>query len=296
MAGSGIRVRIILLNYNGADLLQECLPSICESARCSAYAVRISVLDNQSTDSSEDLVKSRFSSVDFAKAPENLVLCSYNDYLKQISEPIVILLNNDIKTAPDFVDPLVKPFESDDTVFMAAPKVLSFDGKAMEAARTRAGLRFGMFWASARYPGYEQEADTPSETFASGFGAFSRKLFLELGGYDPLYFPGILEDADLCLRARRKGYKLFYEPKSVVYHQGQTSFHREYGAEKTSELAYRNTFLFMWKNFQGIRFWTSHLLFLPFRMVYTLCRGNTAFVKGFWRAVKKQSGKDGGMA
>ena len=127
----------------------------------------------------------------------------------------------------------------------------------------------------------------PSKTFASGFGAFHREKFLELGGYDRSYLPGIMEDADLCLKAQHAGYALYYEPKSVVYHMGQASFKKAFSYLKREILAYRNTFLFMWKNFRGIRFWAEHLFFLPFRMVWMLLKGRWGFVIGFFEALAR---------
>ena len=276
--------RIVILNYNGRELLPRCLPSILQAARQSSAKVKVTVLDNQSRDGSEGIMKD-YPDAEFVLAPENLVLCSYNGYLKAIPEPVAILLNNDIRVDEDFIDPLLKHF-ADEKMFLAAPKVLSFDGSFLEAAATRAGFRWGMFWASARYPGHEREADIPSDTFSSGFGAFNTKAFLELGGYDERYFPGIMEDCDLCLRARRAGYKLVYEPASRVYHVGQASFHKKYGAKKTSEIAHRNTFLFIWKNYRGARYLAAHVFWLPARLLWAALRGNTPFLRGFWLALK----------
>ncbi|MDD5670855.1 MAG: glycosyl transferase family 2, partial [Candidatus Omnitrophica bacterium] len=150
----------------------------------------------------------------------------------------------------------------------------------------KGGIRFGIFQCDARYPGYEKEALTPSETFSSGFGAFSREKFLALGGYDDRYLPGILEDVDLCYRARKAGYHLYYEPQSVVYHMGQVSFKKEFGVTETAVLAHRNTFLFMWKNYSGFSFWIRHLFFLPLRLAFAACRGKWPMLIGFYRAVK----------
>ena len=192
-----VKARIIILNYNGETLLPQCLPSIVEAARRAKTPTGVTVLDNVSTDQGFLYVTSHFPEVTAVRAPENRVLCSYNDYLLQISEPVVILLNNDIRVEPDFVDVLLAKFSEDPLTFLAAPRVMSFDGKRIEAGRSRAGIRWGLFWCDARYPGYEEEALTPSETYSSGFGAFSREKFLELGGYDDRFQPGIFEDVDL---------------------------------------------------------------------------------------------------
>lgn len=283
--------RIIVLNYNGAGLLRECLPSLIRACRKADLAAPVTVLDNLSTDSSEQFVQENHPEAVFVKAPKNLVLCSYNDYLTHISESVVILLNNDIRVDEDFIPPLVTKFQDDPKTFLVAPRVMSFDGSRIDAARTKAKLRFGLFWTSGRYPGYEQEAMFPSETFSSGFGAFSRKKFLELGGYDERFLPGIMEDADLCLRAKRAGFHLYYEPQSVVYHMGQASFKKAFGSEKIRILAHRNNFFFMWKNFKGWKFWGIHLFFLPFRLLLSCFRGDWTLLKGLIQALQLQMKK-----
>lgn len=255
-----------------------------EAQARSSWQTAVTILDNGSRDGSETLVHEKFSSFEFFKASANRILVSYNDFLPLVSEPVVILLNNDIRVAPDFIDPLTDKFIKDPELFLTAPKVMSFDGERAEAGRSRTGFKWGQFWCDARYPGYEFELEAASETDSSGFGAFSREKFIALGGYDERFYPGIMEDVDLCLRAKKAGYKLCYQPKSVVYHMGQASFKKAFGQTRMETIAYRNNFLFMWKNFSGVSFWFPHLLFLPLRMVWFLIKGNVRLISGFWEA------------
>lgn len=266
-------------------MLEACLPSVAEAAKRARIPTVVTVLDNRSTDQSEEYVRANFPEMEFVKAPDNLLLCSYNAYLAEITEPVVILLNNDIRVARDFVDPLVRKFEEDPLAFMVAPRVMRFDAAAIEAVDTRSGVKWGMFWADARYPGYEAHAMRPARTFSSGFGAVDRKKFVQLGGYDRRFLPGIMEDADLSLRAARAGFRLYYEPASVVYHMGQASFKKAFSNNQRETLAYRNTFLFMWKNYRGLRFWGAHLFFLPLRIVWSILKGRPGFVCGLFQAL-----------
>ncbi len=277
----------MILNYNGAELLPQCLPSIVAAAGRSNYPVNITVLDNLSTDAGLEYVAKHFPCVEVAKASANRILASYNEYLPKMDEDVAVLLNNDIRVDPAFINPLMEKFEKDPECFLVAPKVMDFAGTHVEAGKSKAGIRFGLFWCDARYRGYEEEFDTPSETFSSGFGAFSRKKFLELGGYDERYYPGIMEDVDICYRASQKGWKLYYEPGSVVYHVGQASFKKTFGSRGIAVMAARNNFLFMWKNFRGSKFWIIHLFWLPFRLLFSLLKGRTELFEGFSQALKK---------
>ncbi|MBI4550069.1 MAG: glycosyltransferase [Candidatus Omnitrophica bacterium] len=282
-----MKIRIVILNYNGELLLDECLPSILEAARRSQHEVTVAVIDNRSTDHSVEFLRRRFPEAEVYVAPENRVLCSYNEYLARVPEPVVILLNNDIRVHPDFVDPLVDSFETDPTVFMVTPKCLSFDGIRYEGGRSRNRIKFGLFWNASIFKGYEPGIGQTGFTMAAGFGAFERSKFMALGGYDDLYLPGRLEDTDICFRAWRRGWKCFYEPRSVVYHRGAASFHSKFGASKTLALGHRNSFLFFWKNISDPGYWAEHVLLLAPRLFFAALSGKLEMVKGFFAALPR---------
>ena len=280
------KARILILNYNGAALMKECLPSIVEAAGRSRRRVSVTVIDNQSTDDSVGWLEKNFPSVNIFKTGSNKILCAYNDALRSVEEDVVILLNNDIRVDGGFADPLIDPFEKDEKVFSSGSKCLDFDGKGYQGEKSIAGFRWGLFWTDSRYTGYLSDVDRPSWTAQVALGAFDRKKFLELGGYDDLYLPGTWEDTDLSWSAYRRGWHCVYEPKSVIYHKGQVTFNREFGKKESAVIAYRNSFLFVWKNFCKSSFIVRHWVFLPMRLLLALVKGNTAFLKGFMRALE----------
>lgn len=258
-----------------------------EARQHSSYPVMVTILNNPSDRDGLDYVRCNFpETIDIFQASANMVLCSYNEYLPCVTEDVVILLNNDLRVDSAFIDPLVKKFEEDNRCFLVAPLSMNFDGTSVDAGASRGRLRFGLFWSSALYKMDDPTLKTPGITFSSGFGAFSRKAFLELGGYDERYLPGIFEDVDICFRARKQGYHLYYEPASVVYHMGQESFKSTYGRKKIEVLASRNNFLFLWKNFSGLYFWISHALFIPLRFLVQWLRGKNSLWQGWLLAIK----------
>lgn len=276
----------MILNYNGAELLPKCLPSIVAASKKSRYKAKVVLLDNLSTDGGLRYAAEHFPDVEIVRSPENKVLCSYNAYLATIHDPIAILLNNDIRTDESFIDPLLTPFLEDKNCFMAAPRVMSFDGNSIEAGRSKSGMRFGTYFCESRFSGYEKDALKASFTDSSGFGAVSVDKFLALGGYDEKYLPGIMEDVDLCYRAKQAGFKLYYVPDSVVYHMGQASFKKKFGASKILRLAHRNTFLFMWKNLKGMRYALCQIFGIPVKIAISLLRGRSELFLGFFDAIK----------
>ena len=280
-----MKVEVIVLNYNGGELFIECLSSLVESVKRSRHACKLVILDNLSADGSDREAEKKFPIVEVVRASANRVLCSYNDYLYQSKCDIALLLNNDIRVDKNFIDPLIDPIEKNSEIFMVTPKCLSFEGSRYEGGRCQSRIKFGLFWSACIFPGYEREMNHPNLTMAAGFGAFDRKKFLELGGYDDLYLPGRLEDNDICFRAWRRGWKCLYEPKSVVYHKGASSFNKAFGVNKTLVLGHRNSFLFLWKNIRDTGYLLEHILFVIPRVLFACVMGKCELAMGFGEAL-----------
>lgn len=266
------RTHILVLNYNGRGWLEECLPSVRESAARSPVPCPVTVVDNGSTDGSIEFVTRRWPDVRVIRE-ENLGLASFNRVLTRLEEPVVLLLNSDIKLEPDAIAPMLSPFAEHDDALFSAPLCWTFDGRTYEGMRTRVRTRFGLVQGMCRVPGHEEAARLPDLTAAAGpVLAVDRRRFLEIGGYDPIYFPGRIEDLDLGFRGWMAGYRGYYVPESVAYHRGFGTFESELGLARSDRLARRNTLIFMWKNTAGARL-VSHLLWLPIRIGAALARG-----------------------
>lgn len=285
MYSGRLKAQIIVLNYNGLEILPLCLPSLVKAAKEAHYPTSVTVLDNGSTDGSVEWVKKQFPEVRRVQASQNRFLVSFNEYVRQIDDDVVILMNNDVRVEADFADPLVRVFEEHPDAFLASSQTFSFDGSRYEGGRTRAEIRWGLLWSSATFSGHESLRNQAGFTFAAGYGAFHRKRFLALEGYDDLYLPGIIEDADLGFRAWREGYRSFYVPQSRVYHMGQASFQKTFGKKGILTLAHRNTFLFIWKNISDPLFLAEHFLFLVPRLVHAFITGRTELIRGFFQAL-----------
>ena len=281
---SGVKVAVLILNYNGAELLRNYLPSFQKAARASTYSCRLAVIDNASSDASAEILKNNFPDVAVHALSANKVLCAYNEVAAKLTDDILIFMNNDIRVEESFVDPLVAPFLRDEKVFFVTPKCLAADGR-YEGNKTRGRMRFGVYWSTALFPGYQSQIDRPGSTLHGGFGAFDRRKFLEINGYDDLYLPGRLEDADLCFRAYKREWRCLYEPASVVFHEGGMSFHKVFGPRRTLVINWRNTFLFMWKNLSDRLLILKAIFWLPARLLWSLISGKTELFFGFLEAL-----------
>jgi len=265
------RTHLLILNYNGRELLAECLPSLIEAAARAPRPCAVSVVDNASTDDSLAMVASRWPEVGIIREP-NRGLASFNPVLARLAEPVVLLLNNDVKLAPNAVGPLVAAVEGHPDALFAAPQCWTFDGRDYEGMRTRVRSRFGLVQGMSRVPGHQALANAADLTAAAGpILAVDRRKFLALGGYDPIFFPGRIEDLDLGFRGWMAGWKGYYVPASVAYHRGFGSFAPAFGREGCDRLALRNSLLFAWKNLGGRRL-AAHLAWLPARGLHALAK------------------------
>ena len=100
---------LLVLNFNGQDLLAECLPSLVSAVFVSKHECKVVVVDNKSTDDSVNFVSEFFPSVEVMQAEKNDFLFSLNKAVSNRSEEICVILNNDISVDQEFLDPLLRP-------------------------------------------------------------------------------------------------------------------------------------------------------------------------------------------
>ena len=263
--------RMIVLHYNRRYLLERFFASVVSAARNSRYSCKVTLLDNQSPDDSVAYARSHFPGIDIYIAKENKVLCSFNEYVAQCTEDIVILLNNDMELDPGFVDPLIEPFLKDENVFFVSTS----------EDRSIANIRYGLLAADIHYPGHEALNRREGFTLSAGVGAFDRKKFLELDGYDELFLPGRYEDVDLCYRGWKRGWKGIYQPASKKIHLGGASFNAAFADQTTQAMVFRNAILFTIKNITDASLLARFLFWLPLRLIMAALSGKCFFLSGW---------------
>ena len=272
-----MRVHVLVLNFNGRRLLGECLPSVVDAAGASRYRCDVAVVDNDSRDDSLAWLGRHFPQVRVIRRP-NRGLSSFNDVVPGLEGPVAVLLNNDVKLAPDCIDPLVEPLvdprpDGDSSCFMTAPLCRLFDGVTYEGFKTAVTWRLGLVQATALFPGHEGVIHATGLTASAGAAmAVDREKFAALGGFDPLFLPGRLEDLDFAFRGYLAGYHARYVPAAVAYHRGMATFGEVFGRSGCDQLALRNTLLFQWKNLRHPRHWARQMIGLPARLAFDLVR------------------------
>jgi len=242
-----VRATLIIVNHNGRHLLETSLPAAVAAAQAGDHAV--TVADDGSTDDSLAYVANTFPEVTFLAGPKRGFGPTCNQAVEGAHSEAAVLLNSDVVVAPDFLPPLLHHLEDPDT-FAVGPKFLNPDGSLTHALgnRTSGEWRGGLLSLHHETDPQRLTQACPQLYANGGAMAFRRDRWLELGGFDDLYHPFYWEDVDVGYRAWARGWRVMYEPASVVYHaQGQT-IARLHGTPEVEMISARNAMLFAWKN------------------------------------------------
>lgn len=280
-----MNISIIIPNYNGEELLKKNLPKVFEAAKeYKDGEVEIVVVDDASTDASASVIsnfQSQISNFKFIKNVQNLGFSStVNRGVREVGKEVVILLNTDVAPEKEFIKPLVKHFDNEKVFAIGCLDKSIESGKVVERGRGIGRWEKG-FLVHAR----GEVNKTNTLWVAGGSGAFRRGIWEELGGFIELYNPFYYEDIDLSYRALKSGYKIYFEPKSVVIHEHEKgSIKSHYSPFQIKTTAYKNQFIFVWHNATDLDLQLLHVLWLPYHFIKALFRGDFAFFFGFLRA------------
>ncbi|NOX90061.1 MAG: glycosyltransferase [Calditrichaeota bacterium] len=219
------RVSIIIPVFNKLQFTHRCLKAILQNTRYPDYEVIFA--DNGSTDDTRSYLQNL--KVPNVKAVFNEQNLGYvggcNSGARHATGDYLLFLNNDTEVQPGWLENLVRLAESRGDCGAVGAKLVYPDGKLQEAG----GIIFsdGQGWNYGRgFNPDDPRFNFVRETdYCSGAALMVRKdLWERIGGFDERYAPAYYEDTDLCFAVRKEGYKVYYQPKSVVIHyEGQTA-------------------------------------------------------------------------
>lgn len=243
-------IAVVLLNWNGLDLLKQFLPIV---EKYSAEAV-IYVADNNSTDGSKKFVSEHFKNVIWIPLSDNFGYAKgYNEALKHVNEEFICLLNTDIEVTENWLLPIINVFKQDNSIGIIQPKILDFKNKEyFEYAGAAGGFidKYGFPFCRGRIfdtlEKNENQYQSKEIFWASGACFFVRNsVFKKLNGFDDSFFAH-QEEIDFCWRAFNNNIKVFYCNKSTVYHIGGATLKKS-NPQKTF-LNFRNSLYMLYKN------------------------------------------------
>ena len=246
-----MKTAVVILNWNGKHLLEQFLPKVIA---CSPNA-EVVVADNASSDDSVAMMRRTFPSVTIIENPSNNGYAGgYNEALAQVDADYYVLLNSDIEVTPNWIEPVIKHFESDPLVAAIQPKIRAFKQRnQFEYAGAAGGFidKYGYPFCRGRiFETIEKDNgqydDDCELLWASGACFFIRSgVYKELQGFDADFFAH-QEEIDLCWRAFNKGYTIKYNHNSEVYHVGGATL--EHTNPRKTYLNFRNSLVMLTKN------------------------------------------------
>jgi GT2 family glycosyltransferase len=284
---------VVIPNWNGRDLLAKYIPSIVEALDGNPDN-EIIVVDNGSQDGSAEFLREHFPSVRVLALDRNLGFGGgSNAGFRAAKNAIVILLNSDMRVERGFLAPLLEAF-TDDAVFSVACQIFFSDPDKL---REETGLTQS-WWENGSLRVRHRDDPAIQVPYPCAYGgggscAFDRRKFLELGGFDELLAPFYMEDTDVGYLAWKRGWKVLYQPRSVVYHEHRGTIGKKFSAAQIDLVLKKNFALFCWKNIHEWPRLTSHFFFAYAGAVVTVLFGESperANFAGLWRAFRQLAG------
>ncbi len=258
---------IVIVNWDGKDFLAECLPSVIEAVQYAGGKHEILVVDNGSTDGSVEFVRATFPQVCILPLDRNYGFSDGNNRgVQAVQTDIVVFLNNDMVVDRAFLRALLSGF-TDTSVFAVTSQIFFADAtrRREETGKTRARFDRGFFdfWHDEIGPEDENLQAIPVFWAGGGSCAVDRKKFLAIGGFDRLYHPFYVEDADVSYQAWKRGWKCVLAPASRVVHKHRGTSKAKFGNRFVDNTIRKNQFLFIWKNVTDAPMIFEHLVNLP---------------------------------
>ena len=263
-----MKTAVVILNYNGAALMEEFLPSVIHSVN--GMDAEVIVADNASTDNSLEFLKTNHPNVRTIVLDKNYGFADgYNRALAQIDAEYFVLLNSDVDVDAEWLKPLEFFMDNNPDVAVCQPKILSQkNDNYFEYAGAAGGFidKYGYPFCRGRLfndvePDVGQYDEQKDIFWSSGACMLIRKKdYEDVGGLDGDFFAH-MEEIDLCWRLKNRGRRIVCIPSSVVYHVGGGTLAQ--GNPRKTFLNFRNNLLMLYKNLPSSR--VNRILFI--RMV-----------------------------
>lgn len=273
------KVAIVILNWNGADMMRRFLPGVIANSP----EARVFVADNASSDGSLEMLSADFPTVSQIVLDRNYGFADgYNQALRQVEAEYYVLLNSDVETPHQWLAPLLQYMEANPDVAACQPILrCQWNKEYFEYAGAAGGYLDSLGYPYCRgrlmatvEKDYGQYNTIAPVMWATGACMMIRSQdYWQVGGLDGRFFAH-QEEIDLCWRLRSRGRGIVCIPDSIVYHLGGGTLPQ--GNPRKTFLNFRNNLLLLYKNLpqerlepvMRIRFWLDALASLKFLLTF----------------------------
>ncbi len=280
------KVSIIFPTHNGWEDTKACLESIAK-LDYSQEKIEVIVIDNASTDKTVSLIRKHFPQVKLLPQKKNLGFAkAVNLGIKKAKSRYLFITNNDVVFDKGYLRILVNFLQNNPEVGIVGGKVYYQKPKNKIVF---AGAKFNF------YTGLLKLGPTPNKIsktdWVPGCNMLIRqKVINKIGPFDEKFF-FYFEDLDLCLRAKRAGYKIIYHPRALLWHGEGAAIDRERW-QKKSEFYYHGKTRILFKHGSKLQI-ISALLFqflvgLPFHLLVLKHQNYTPAIKALLENIKEK--------
>lgn len=210
-------VSIIVPVYNQINYTIRCLQYLAEHR--TQYSFEVIVMDDVSNDQTQEVLP-RIPGLRYIRNEQNLgFLRNCNKAAGLARGKYLVFLNNDTIVLSAWLDALLRIFKLHEGVGLVGSKLIYPDGRLQEAGGIIWKDASGWNWGRLGNPQHPRFNYVRDADYVSGASIMvPRHLFEEIGRFDERYAPAYYEDTDLAFSVRDKGYRVLYQPKSVVVH------------------------------------------------------------------------------
>lgn len=260
---------VIIPNYNRLSLVGEFLPSVLEAAGSYPGPIEIIFVDDCSSDGSAAAVEALGAGplLKVVSTPRNggfSKACNFG--ASKASKGLLFFLNNDVRLAPDYFSTFSGYFAEPGVFALTCCGYDYSTGRQIDGVKLcvwkKGFLRFTRNLFNDRLKG-------PGPYLSFGVqGAYffaDAAKFRELGGFDEIYSPYIMEETDLAYRALKRGWKILYGPEFRAWHKVGSTV-KSAVSRRAKVISARNRLIFTWKNVHSPRLLAFHFLFLALKL------------------------------
>ena len=285
------KILLVIPNYNGFALISKNIPTIVDIFK-KRSDVEIIIVDDASR-KEEVLNLENFLAQNTFPIPVGLIKHSVNQGFSSAVDTgafskesdYIFFLNSDAVPENDSLDILLAHFEKNPKLF-----AVGCMDKSIEPEGVVLRGRGIASWGRGMLIHAKGDVDQGNDTFwvSGGSSIVDSKKFKKIEGFDRIFNPFYWEDIDLSYRAQKAGFEIIFEKKCIVEHRHEEgAIKKHYKKKKINTIAYRNQFIFLWKNITDNSLVMSHIFWLPYYFIKAIFRMDTAFIKGFFLAVLK---------
>lgn len=242
------QIDVIIPTYNGKYLLEKNLSSIVKNT---SSLGKLIIIDNGSEDGTAEWLKKEYPETVIVRNNTNLgYTIPINQGVRASKSEYFILINNDVRPKKGYLDSSLELLKSKE-IFAVTFNEESSSWPDMKWANGKMQFSMG-----------EDKSKTLYSAWASGGSAiFKRSIWDKLGGLDEIYAPWYWEDIDIGYRAWKTGYKIIWNPKSVVIHEHESTS-KKLDPKYVNLIKQRNELIFNWLNVNDSNLVFKHILFL----------------------------------